>query len=170
MVLSWIVLLALAAVGVMVLGLLVLSVVLIIGERTRVAGIVLLALILLGVPLVGIGLAAFVWVGHPTFQPAPVREIRAPEIRVERLRPPVEFAPAPMPEVPEVPEAVPMDGPTDDELHEHPGQTETDQPSPAEEPQPDTADQPPDAADQQPGTNSGAGRQFPPGAHRRLNT
>ena len=47
MVLSSIVLLMLAAVGVMVLGGLVLSVVLILSERTRVAGIVLLVLLLL---------------------------------------------------------------------------------------------------------------------------
>lgn len=47
----------LAAVAVAVLGLLVLWVLLIIGERHRVVGIVLLVLISLGVPLVVIGLA-----------------------------------------------------------------------------------------------------------------
>lgn len=154
---SMFLLLALAAVAVLLLGGLVLSVVLIIGERTRVAGIVLLVLILLGVPLVGVGLAAFLWVGQPTYSPATDRQIRVPEVRVEPLRPPVEFVPP----MPEAAEAVPTDEPPAAEDTDRPGQTE--QPSTADEPQPDTADQQSD-------TNSGAGRQFPPGVHRRLNT
>ena len=73
---------------------------------------------------------------------------------------PVEFAPPPMPDAVESP---PMDDPTGDELHQHPGQAETEQPSPAEEPQPDTADQQPD-------TNSQSGRPPARGPHRRMNT
>ena len=124
---SLIVLLVLAAVGVVVLGLLVLSVVLLIGERTRVAGIVLLVLILLGVPLVGVVLAAIVYV-RVAPQPAPV-----PRAPVRQLREPVEFVPV----MPEAPEAVPTDEPTAAEDADRPGQTE--QPSTADEPDPDTA-------------------------------
>ena len=156
---SLILLLVMAVVAVLFIGGLVLGVVLIIGERTRVAGIALLVLLLLGVPLVGMGLGAYLWVGLS--RPAPVRQMRVPQIRVpEPLRPPADFAPPPMPQTPE---AVPMDGPTDGDLHEHPGQTEADQPSPAEEPQSDTADEQPD-------TNSQSGRPPAHGTHRHMNT
>ena len=125
---TWIVLLVLAAVGVVVLGGLVLSVVLILSERTRVAGIVLLVLLLLGVPLVGIGLATF-WAVVRSSEPVRVRQ---PE--PQRWAAPIEIAPPPMPEAPE---AVPTDEPAASEDADRPGQTE--QPSTADEPDPGTA-------------------------------
>ncbi len=153
-------LLALAVVGVLVLGGLGLSIVLLLNEKTRVIGIVLLVIILLGVPIVGGGLAVFVWVltpvspGAAPIPPQPVVEF---EERVE---------PEPLPKEPA--EANPADEPKGDENGDQPGQTE---PIPAaDQPQPDPPDEQAVAPIAEPDANSEARRLFPRTTHRRLNT
>ena len=136
-------LLALAVVGAVILGGLVLSVVLLLNEKTRVAGIVLLVIIL-GIPVVGAGMAMFAWAGMPVSD----RAAPIPPPRSVQLEPPVvDVLPA----------------------REEPGAVKNGDRSDQAEPPPAAEQIEPEAPEAQPDAGAEAGRLLPHRGHRRLN-
>jgi hypothetical protein len=137
--------LILAAIGVLFLGGLVLSVVLLLNEKTRVIGIVLLALILLGVPATAVVVGVLVLTVRSSVQ----FDLQVDESR--RL-------------VPKPAEVTPMDEPKADEHADH-----ADQPDPTE-PIPAADQSQPEPPDTEPDADAQTGRLFPGSTHRRVNT
>ena len=146
-------LLVAAAVGVLILGGLVLSIVLLLSERTRVVGIVLLALMLLG-PAVGVAGMAFLWALHSADVTVESVVADPPSIEFRVPDEPQRLAPLPagaeLGDEPEVPDDAHQSEPT--------------------EPIPDAHQSDPELTDTEPGADAQSGRPFPGSTHRRVNT